>query len=286
MDIYWIEDKKKCGPVTVPDIISRVQMGELSPDTKGWHAGCEQWMPLRELPALADFLKEKPAEEERDTLPLPEEAVSPEDDCPAGIPENAVRVYLPSPASRLLARLVDMSLYTAVFYTAVYLRQISFDPALLPSNPLMWLGFVVLEALLVYFLGGTPGKFLLGIQVRRVGEESMTIGCSLARSFMAFIGGMGMMVSLLPLFMMGFSWWQLRTRGMTMWDARCRTLPIMFKPMMVLRQFTAVFIIMITFNITLSCMEPWLEPMVQQVEQQSPEMGQMLRSMMPPAKNE
>lgn len=284
MDIYWIADKKKCGPVTVPDIISRVQMGELSPDTKCWHAGCEQWMPLRELPALVDFLAEKNAEAEQEPPHSPEAPVASEPERPAGLPENAVRVYLPSPASRLLARLVDMSLYTAVFYTATYLRQISFDPALLPSNPLVWLGFVVLEALLVYFLGGTPGKFLLGIQVRRVGEEPMTLGSSLSRALMVFIGGMGMMVSILPLFMMGFSWWQLRTRGMTMWDARCRTLPIMFKPMMVLRQFTAVFIIIITFNITITCMEPWLEPMVQQVEQQSPEMGQVLRGMMPPAK--
>ncbi len=284
MDIYWIADKRKCGPVTVPDIISRVQMGELSPDTKGWHAGCEQWMPLRELPALVDFLAEKNAEAEQEPPHSPEAPVASETERPAGLPENAVRVYLPSPASRLLARLVDMSLYTAVFYTATYLRQISFDPALLPSNPLVWLGFVVLEALLVYFLGGTPGKFLLGIQVRRVGEEPMTLGSSLSRALMVFIGGMGMMVSILPLFMMGFSWWQLRTRGMTMWDARCRTLPIMFKPMMVLRQFTAVFIIIITFNITITCMEPWLEPMVQQVEQQSPEMGQVLRGMMPPAK--
>lgn len=282
MDIYWIADKKKCGPVTVPDIISRVQMGELSPDTKGWHAGCEQWMPLRELPALADFLQEKPAEPEKPEMPLPEDAAG-EGSLPAGIPEGAVRVYLPSATSRLLARMVDISLYSALLYTALYLRQVPFDAALLPSNPLVWLGYVVLEALLIYYLGGTPGKFLLGIQVRCVGEGELTLGRSLARSCLAFIGGMGMMVSILPLLMMGFSWWHLRTRGMTMWDARCHTLPIMFKPMAVLRQFAAVFVIMIAFNITLSCMEPWLEPMVQQVEQQSPEMGRVLRSMMPPA---
>ena len=62
MDIYWIADKRQCGPATVPDVLSLVQMGELSPDTRGWHAGCENWMPLRELPALADFMKEKEEE--------------------------------------------------------------------------------------------------------------------------------------------------------------------------------------------------------------------------------
>ncbi|HIX20727.1 MAG TPA: DUF4339 domain-containing protein, partial [Candidatus Akkermansia intestinigallinarum] len=66
MDIYWIKDKRRCGPATVPDVISLVQMGEISPDTKGWHAGCKQWMPLRELPALSDFLNEL---EERSAQP-------------------------------------------------------------------------------------------------------------------------------------------------------------------------------------------------------------------------
>ena len=69
MDIYWIADKKQCGPATVPDVLSLVQMGELTPDTRGWHAGCEKWMPLRELPALADFLEEKPEPEPAEELP-------------------------------------------------------------------------------------------------------------------------------------------------------------------------------------------------------------------------
>lgn len=58
MDIYWIKDKHRCGPATVPDVISLVQMGDITPDTLGWHAGCKSWMPLRRLPALADFLDE------------------------------------------------------------------------------------------------------------------------------------------------------------------------------------------------------------------------------------
>lgn len=69
MDIYWIKDKHRCGPATVPDVISLVQMGDISPDTLGWHAGCKSWMPLRRLPALADFLdelQEAPAAEAED----------------------------------------------------------------------------------------------------------------------------------------------------------------------------------------------------------------------------
>ena len=280
MDIYWIADKKKCGPATVPDILSQIQTGELTPDTKGWHSGCQQWMPLRELPALADFLQSTPADEAGE-IPQEQQPPGVTDNIPAGLPENAVRVYLPSPASRLLARLVDMALYVALIFGVICAREIPFTAALLPSNPLVWLAFLVLEASLLSSLGTTPGKALLGIHVRRVGEGQLTFGRAFSRACFVFIGGMGMMVSILPLFMMGYSWWGLRSRGITMWDARCSTLPLMLKPASILRQFVAVLLIFACINITSYCMQPWLESMVTLIEQESPEAGRLMRNMMP-----
>ena len=275
MDIYWIADKKKCGPATVPDVLSLVQMGELTPDTRGWHAGCEQWMPLRELPALADFLQEKQEEEALPEVPGETETPSP------GVPEGAVRVYLPSPAVRLLARLVDMALYLALVYGVIYVRQIPFNAFLLPSCPLLWVAFVALEAGLVSSLGTTPGKALLGIQVRRVNSGPMTLGCALSRASMVFVCGMGMMVSLLPLFMMGYSWWMLRSRGISLWDARCTTLPLMLKPASVARQILAVCVVFACFHVSSLCLQPWLPGMIEAVERESPEAGQYLRGLLP-----
>ncbi len=275
MDIYWIADKKKCGPATVPDVLSLVQMGELTPDTRGWHAGCEQWMPLRELPALAGFLQEKQVEEALPEVPGETETPSP------GGPEGAVRVYLPSPAVRLLARLVDMALYLALVYGVIYVRQIPFNAFLLPSCPLLWVAFVALEAGLVSSLGTTPGKALLGIQVRRVNSGPMTLGCALSRASMVFVCGMGMMVSLLPLFMMGYSWWMLRSRGISLWDARCATLPLMLKPASVARQILAVCVVFACFHVSSLCLQPWLPGMIEAVERESPEAGQYLRGLLP-----
>ena len=275
MDIYWIADKKKCGPATVPDVLSLVQMGELTPDTRGWHAGCGQWMPLRELPALADFLQEKQEEEALPEVPGETEAPSP------GVPDGAVRVYLPSPAVRLLARLVDMALYLALVYGVIYVRQIPFNAFLLPSCPLLWVAFVALEAGLVSSLGTSPGKALLGIQVRRVNSGPMTLGCALSRASMVFVCGMGMMVSLLPLFMMGYSWWMLRSRGISLWDARCATLPLMLKPASVARQILAVCVVFACFHVSSLCLQPWLPGMIEAVERESPEAGQYLRGLLP-----
>ncbi len=278
MDIYWIADKKKCGPATVPDVLSLVQMGELTPDTKGWHAGCEQWVPLCELPALADFLEEKPEPGPAEELPPVPDAAA--EERPPEIPAGAVRVYLPSPATRLLARLVDMSLFTALLFGVIYVREVPFIPSLLPSGPIAWIAFIALEAGLIYFLGTTPGKALLGIQVRPVGGNPMTPGRSFARSCWVFLSGMGMMISILPLFMMGYSWWVLRSRGITLWDARCGTLPLQFKPTSLLRQFMAIVVIFACFHVFSHCIQPWMPAFVDAVEQQSPEAGRTLRKWM------
>lgn len=279
MDIYWIADKKKCGPSNVPDVLSRVQMGELTPDSKGWHAGCDRWMPLRELPALADFLKEDtPPVEQEELPPVPEEA---QDADTQELPSGAVRVYLPSPATRMLARFVDMALFVALLFGVIYVREIPFIPSLLPSGPIVWIAFIALEAGLIHFLGTTPGKAMLGIQVRPVGGEPMTLGRAFARSCWVFLSGMGMMISVLPVFMMGYSWWVLRSRGITMWDMRCGTLPLQLQPTTLLRQLMALAVIFACLHMTAHCMQPWIPAFIEAVEQQSPEAGQTLRSLMP-----
>lgn len=285
MDIYWIAGKKQCGPATVPDVISLVQMGELTPDSLGWHAGCERWMPLRDLPALADFLQERPAHDSQDDLPPVPGAESPAGEAPARdaeLPPGAVRVYLPSPGVRLLARLVDMALYVTLLFGVIYVREIPFNASLLPSSPLAWIAFVLLEACLLRALGTTPGKALLGIQVRSVDGSEMGFRRTLARSFLVFLGGVGMMVSLLPLFMMGYSWWVLRSRGITMWDARCATLPLQLAPIRFGRQLVALAVVFACVQLTSYCMQPWFLPMIEAVEQQSPDAGQWMRQLLPP----
>lgn len=285
MDIYWIADKKQCGPATVPDVISLVQMGELTPETRGWHAGCDKWMPLRELPALADFLAERPDNKDEATQPelppVPESDSAPSAEPVVGeLPPGAVRVYLPTPAVRLMARLVDISLYMALFYGVVYVRQIPFDVSLMPSSPMVWLGYVVLESLLVYFLGATPGKSLMGIQLRSVGQGNLSIGRAMSRTCLVFVCGMGMMISILPLIMMGFSWWSLRKRGITAWDARCSTLPLQMQPTRVGRQLLAVLVILVGFHLAGYCIQPWAPDMVSAVEAHDPEAAEWMRRVM------
>lgn len=295
MDIYWIQDKKKCGPSTVPDIISRIELGELTPDTRGWHAGCQGWMPLRELPALADFLhREQPdaaADDSRsDTIILTDEAESPAaaDDTPvtaaeadepqdnAESAEKELPTYaLAAPSARLLARMIDVAAYLALVYGAVYVRQIPFNPALLPSNPLFWLPFIVLEGALIAFVGVTPGKWLLGIRLGRIGTAGPALGFlqCLNRAFMVFVCGMGMMFSFLPFITCGISWWLLRRRGITPWDMRCGTLPIRLTPLTPLGVLVVLAVLLGCFLLITHCLQPWEQAMWEEIARQSPETG-------------
>ena len=298
MDIYWIQDKKKCGPSTVPDIISRIELGELTPDTRGWHAGCAGWVPLRELPALADFLHQEQLDNETeeprsDTIMLTDEAERPADadipvtaaetDAPQDntVPEaDALPTYaLAAPSARLLARMIDVAAYLALVYGVVYVRQIPFNPALLPSNPLFWLPFIGLECVFINFLGVTPGKWLLGIRLGRIGTagSALTFLQCLNRAFLVFVCGMGMMFSFLPFITCGISWWLLRRRGITPWDMRCGTLPIRLRPLTLAGVLPVLALLFVFFLLISYCLQPWEQAMWEEIARQSPEMGQWVQ---------
>lgn len=290
MDIYWIQDKKKCGPSTVPDVISRIELGELTLDTRGWHAGCQGWMPLRELPALADFLHREQADDAEDdsrsdTIILKEDEEPHATDTPAAeadrpqdnteTAEELPTYALAAPSARLLARMIDVSAYLALVYGAVYVRQIPFNPALLPSNPLFWLPFIVLEGALIAFVGVTPGKWLLGIRLGRIGTAGPTLGFlqCLNRAFMVFVCGMGMMFSFLPFITCGISWWLLRRRGITPWDMRCGTLPIRLRALTPAGVLLVLAVLVGCFLLITHCLQPWEQAMWEEIARTSPEMG-------------
>ncbi|MGN0868125.1 MAG: RDD family protein [Akkermansia sp.] len=287
MDIYWIKDKQRRGPATVPDILSLVQSGELTPDTLGWHAGCTGWQPLRELPALCDFLREPEPEPEEsqpeaeDTPLEPEAAAAP----PAEEAPQALRVMVPGPAPRALARLVDMALYAAIFLLGCYLLCVPFSPLLLPGSPVFWLPYLPYEALLIRLWGTTPGKALFGIRIACVRPEGIrppSWGQAVLRALLVFACGLGMMLSFLPLIMGAMTWWQIRERGVALWDARLGLLPMLLRPVSAARLLSGVLLLLVCVQVISQSMSPWVEPMLDMISAESPELGESLRRLTRP----
>ncbi len=302
MDIYWIQDGKKCGPATVPDVMSRIELGELTPETKAWHAGCTGWVPLRELPAMVDFLN--PAADEETAAPADEarmpffsfggeepektaeESAEPRRGDEAAAkgeappPAVMLNLYLPSPGVRALARLADVALYAALVYLMIYVRQIPFSPAWMPTNPLLWLPFVVLEAAMLTFFGTTPGKWLLGIRLMAYPAVAPTFLQCLNRAMLVFICGTGMMCSFLPLIFGCLSLYLLRVKGFTLWDARCATIVYQPAKMLWVRALPVVLLVFVCYLCVNACMQPWLPDIVKIITEESPEMGAWMQQML------
>lgn len=299
MNIYWIQDKQRRGPATAPDVITLVQMGEISADTLGWHAGCKGWMPLRELPALADFLNElhetSKGQEAAEQAPLPEtEETKPahpertEGAAPAPEPmqdqqsQNANRLYMPSPSIRLIARLVDCSIYSTIVMGVLYALKAPYFELYLPSCPLFWIPMVLLETFCLCRWNATPGKALLGITVRPFGpRDNLLFGQALIRSVYVFIGGVGLYIPYLSVAMMLLSYFVLKRKRICFWDLRMFTMPVRKGPQRPERVIIGIICIFMCAQLTSAFIRPWLPDMVQVIEQNSPETAGLLRNMLP-----
>lgn len=288
MDIYWIKDDRRCGPATVPDVISLVQLGELTPDTPGWHRGCKNWVPLRTLPALKDFLKEQEEEQAHEEEKEPELPPIPLAEHETGegepnLPEGAVRVCLPRPWQRLLARLMDMALYAAVVLAVLRLGKVGYDAMLTPGHPIFWLPYILLEAYLLMHDGSTPGKLLMGIRVLNVGGASsnLTYRTALLRSILVFLFGMGMCILPLSLIMPAIAYFAVRSRGFALWDARSNTLPVVVVKVPFTHCLLTLGICVGALLLIGSLVQPWIPEIMARIQRESPAMADTLRKWMP-----
>ena len=313
MDIYWIKDKKKCGPATVPDVVSLLQMGEITPETKGWHIGVQGWKPLRELPALADFMSPAPsAQEDKPESPKTPEAPAPEQPARTqrierprqeeGAPEPAPatpyeqlqekfkeeglspdgKVAIPAPYQRFLARLVDTVLYLAIGMSVLYAAGAPFDSAFSPANLFFWMPMILLEAYFLSTKGTTPGKKLMGIRIAAVGPYGpLTFGRALRRSLSVFILGMGMLILPIMVVTMAFSYFRARKDGICWWDFRAFTIPVSKqapRPARIIVALGGIYFLVVLAGVF---MQPWVVPMYQELSKTSPAAARILEPYVP-----
>lgn len=299
MEIFWIKDKRQCGPSTVPDILSLIQLGELTPDSLGWHAGVQGWKPLRELPALADFLREEkhPSSEFSETGTLPEPGSAPErTNTPTEAPKAAgmlsihlpihlsseqgkTKVEPPSVYLRLLARLIDTALYFALLLGVLYALEVPYSRHFLPGSPLFLLPLVFLEALCLSKWNTTFGKRICGIYVCTLGQHpEMTFKRAFYRSFTANFFGLGMLsfpfCPILPFIAL----WLYRAKGIFRWDMHVGTFPLAKRGRGMVRLIISLVIIYLSLVLTGVFMTPWYKPMYEELSRLNPDAARtMLR---------
>ncbi len=270
MYIYWLEKQQRCGPATVPDVLSKIRLGELTWETLGWHSGCGEWQPLRLLPALADFAKLDAS---------PEETEESEEESKDGEGELHVRsVRLPALMARFTARVTDCAIYATLALGVVHAFGLPFHPYLLPGHPLFWVGMPVLEAMLLRIWRTTPGKRWMGIRMacmNRAGFLTM-----LGRSLYVFVFGMGCMLPLLMPIMWFFSYLNVRRRGLARWDILCRVIPVAFSPVRPGMVFLLIPFFLLCMQLCSYFMLPWLPDMMQLMQEQNPQAAEFIQLLM------
>lgn len=67
---YAVIDGVQTGPHTLPELVQRVRRGVITPNTYVWRSGLQEWIPARQMEALADEWKELAAMN-HETAPKP-----------------------------------------------------------------------------------------------------------------------------------------------------------------------------------------------------------------------
>jgi len=105
-----------------------------------------------------------------------------------------------------------------------------------------------LEAFMLSVCGGTPGKWLLGIQVIHSNGQKLTFKDAWSRSFRVWWRGMGLCIPLCSPFTMFHGYRCLKTDGTTSWD-RDGDLIVVHRSIGVLKGICAVVVVCVTMTI-------------------------------------
>lgn len=242
MDIYWIDkNKQRVGPVPEVVIVTKLETGEIDPDTKGWHKGCSGWLPIEELPALSSYFRKADDEPEwNEQLGEGQREVGEEFEELSEVRVAVIKT--PGLMVRLFARFFDYFFYmTVVFCLMTWLLpspgEVFVD---VRFRAFFWFPWIFIEAGFIKAWGTTPGKFICGIKVHSLrnldfqhhlpvleggltnGEKrkngALSFSQSLKRSIQVMFFGVFFLMDVLAIFAGLFSLYYIRKNGISLWD--------------------------------------------------------------------
>jgi len=224
MDVYVMKDGRREGPYQPFRLREMLEEGTLTPLDSVWHEGLENWQALGETESLRGVLRK---EELPPVLPEPDTSVTPARAVPEGELTPAVlRARRGMAWRRFIARQMDAFLGTALFVIAAAAAGYTdLWSVVLPSPWYLFVlaavAWIVVESVMLRFLGWTPGRLVLGLRIVRQDGAPLTFRQALQRSALVWAGGLGFGLQwgyLLPVAQWSYGWWCLQKRGLTLWD--------------------------------------------------------------------
>lgn len=279
MDIYWIQNHEKKGPLPEVEVISMLEAGLIPENARAWHAGCTEWVRIHDLPVLKEMFSVRKAGEEGpeavenaleddgaagdtvtgsvDAEPLPEEAEAAE--------EAGVELVVPYPYVRFLGRMADVMMHMTLYLAVLRICGVAFSPGFLPGSyeALLYLclPLVLLEAAFVATLGTTPGKAMLGVSVRDYRGNRLSFSTAFRRALFVMVLGLGCFAPSLMLLALFFSWWWVRRFGFTPWDRKLGTTDVLNDSLTLRKVVMTLVLIILCLQIMYVLLIPWLPEM-------------------------
>ena len=275
MDIYWIQDHEKKGPLPEVEVISMLEAGLIPENVRAWHAGCAEWVRIHDLPVLKEMFAIRKEKEERrkaeEEAPEDEAAeLSVADPVEAGtVPEEAetaedegVVLVVPYPYVRFLGRMADVLMHMTLYLAVLRILGVAFTPDFLPGSyeALLYLclPMVLIEAAFVGTLGTTPGKAMLGVSVRDYQGNRLSFSTAFRRSLFVMVLGLGCFAPSLMALTLFFSWWWVRRFGFTPWDRKLGTTDVLNESLTLRKVVMTLVLIILCLQIMYVLLIPWL----------------------------
>lgn len=207
---YYLVSGEQVGPIPEPQFLELFKSGKLGQATMVWTQEIKEWTRAEYIEDLV------PPEFSPPTPPLATPAPPPVP-ASASQPKNAVPQI--RPWIRYWARCIDTyGFITAFAFSLVCLCKPvpNVHPYILLAPALFIFTFV--EAILFALFGTTPGKWLLGVDVRTEDNERLSFSSALARSIYIWAYGWGMGIPFAPIVTLTISYFKLTKHGITPWD--------------------------------------------------------------------
>lgn len=279
MDIYWIQDHEKKGPLPEVEVISMLEAGLIPENARAWHAGCVEWVRIHDLPVLKEMFAIRAEEEERRKAgedapkneaaeisvaePVDGESVT-EEEAEKDQEEDVVMV-VPYPYVRFLGRMADVMMHMTLYLAVLRILGLGFSPDFLPGSyeALLYLclPLVLIEAAFVATLGTTPGKAMLGVSVRDYRGSRLPFSTAFRRSLFVMVLGLGCFAPSLMVLALFFSWWWVRRFGFTPWDRKLGTTDVLNDSLTLRKVVMTLVLIILCLQIMYVLLIPWLPEM-------------------------
>lgn len=279
MDIYWIQDHEKKGPLPEVEVISMLEAGLIPETARAWHAGCAEWVRIHDLPVLKEMFTIRAEEEERrkageDALedeaaeisvaePVDGESVT-EEEAEKDQEEDVVMV-VPYPYVRFLGRMADVMMNMTLYLAVLRIFGLAFSPDFLPGSyeALLYLclPMVLIETAFLGTLGTTPGKAMLGVSVRDYRGNRLSFSTAFRRSLFVMVLGLGCFAPSLMVLALFFSWWWVRRFGFTPWDRKLGTTDVLNDSLTLRKVVMTLVLIILCLQIMYVLLIPWLPEM-------------------------